>query len=298
LIKSNTNNSKSRSFSLITTFAFMWVAINFSPQFADLFGYMLILSVGILHGSNDLYLIKKSLVKKQPKLLVVIAIYLSVILGAALLFYQLPLLALTSFVLFSAYHFGEQHWASRLSGNRWMVSLFYFSYGLTILLLLFFCNFDDTAKVIVDITNFSLPENLLLNGLVFFGVVSIILGNHLLTIEFLKKKSVEEIFYLFLFFLLFKAASLIWGFAVYFVLWHAIPSLIDQIKFLHGDINTQTVRKYVLSSILNWIIALFGLAMMYFVFRNDDSVFITIFFSFLAAITFPHVLVISNIYKQ
>ncbi len=291
-------NSKSRSFSLITTFVFMWVAINFSPALADVFGYILILSVGILHGSNDLFLIRKALAKRKPKLWAVLGVYLMVILMAAVLFYQLPFLALTSFVLFSAYHFGEQHWATKIQGNLWAVGAFYFCYGFTVLLLLFFCNFSDTSAVILDITHYTLPENIFSNGLVFFGILSLILGSYLLDKDYIKRRLIEELFYLLLFFLLFKAASLIWGFAAYFVLWHAIPSLKDQINFLHGEISTFSILKYLRESLFNWLVALLGLALMYFVFRDDDSVFITIFFSFLAAITFPHVLVISNIYKQ
>ena len=298
MIKSTIQYSTSRNFSLITTFMFMWVAINFSPQLADVFGYVLILSVGILHGSNDLILIKKALSNKKLKMTLVLMVYLLVILTAAVLFYKWPLMALTSFVLFSAYHFGEQHWANRVKGNAWAVRFFFFCYGMAILLLLFFCNFEDTSAVIFDITQYSLPENTFLNGLVFFGIISIALGSYLVHPDYVKKKSLEELFYFLLFFLLFKAASLIWGFAVYFVLWHAIPSLNDQIKYLHGELNIKTVLSYVRESLLNWLVALLGLTLMYFVFKDDDSVFITIFFSFLAAITFPHVLVISKIYKQ
>jgi hypothetical protein len=43
-------------------------------------------------------------------------------------------------------------------------------------------------------------------------------------------------FYLLLFTILFKSSSLIWGFAIYFVIWH-IPSIIDQIKFLNGSFS-------------------------------------------------------------
>ncbi len=276
----------------------MWVAINFSPQLADVFGYVLILSVGILHGSNDLILIKKVLSNKNTKMTAVLSVYLLVILTAAVLFYKWPSMALTSFVLFSAYHFGEQHWAHRVEGSVWASRFFFFCYGMAILLLLFFCNFEETRAVIYDIAQFNLTEKTLLNGLVFFGVISISLGSYLVDSDYVKQKSIEELFYFLLFFLLFNAASLIWAFAAYFVLWHAIPSLSDQIKFLHGDVSFKSVLRYVRQSLFNWIVALLGLTLLYFVFKNDDSVFITIFFSFLAAITFPHVLVISNIYKQ
>ncbi len=191
----------------------MWVAINFSPQLADVFGYVLILSVGILHGSNDLILIKKVLSSKNTKMTSVLLIYLLVILTAAVFFYKWPLMALTSFVLFSAYHFGEQHWAYRVKGSAWASRFFFFCYGMTILLLLFFCN--------------------ILNGLFFFCVIIISLVIYMVDSDYVKQKSIEELFYFLLFFLLFNAASLIWAFAAYFVLWHAIPSLSDQIKFLY-----------------------------------------------------------------
>ena len=49
------------SFIIVTTFLFLWIAINFGKNVEDMVAYFLILTFGILHGANDLKLIHKLL---------------------------------------------------------------------------------------------------------------------------------------------------------------------------------------------------------------------------------------------
>jgi Brp/Blh family beta-carotene 15,15'-monooxygenase len=107
----------------------------------------------------------------------------------------------------------------------------------------------------------------------------------------------EEIILIALLFVIFNIASLIAGFAIYFIIWHSIPSLRDQIIELHSEFNKKTLVLYLKNSALYWLISIISLFVLYYI-VNDDKLFISLFFSFLSAITFPHVLVMFNLFKN
>ena len=93
-------------------------------------------------------------------------------------------------------------------------------------------------------------------------------------------------------------ASLIWAFAIYFILWHSIPSLIDQITLLYGKTTFRNGMRYLKNSALYWIAAMLSLVVAFFFLGDAEYGFLPLFFSFLAAITFPHVLVMGQLYKH
>ena len=96
----------------------------------------------------------------------------------------------------------------------------------------------------------------------------------------------------------FSKASLLLSFSVYFVFWHSIPSILDQLNFLYEKDNSGKI-KYLLSSMPYWIMSIVGLFGFYFYFHTKPDTFLPLFFSFLAAITFPHTIVMGwlKIYK-
>ena len=101
---------------------------------------ILIFSIGIIHGSNDLKLIQKKTKNFSKKFFCkVLFFYMLIVLIGALIFFIYPLYGLISFIIFSAFHFGEQHLKTFevKSGNKFLIFLFYISYGLIILNLLY-----------------------------------------------------------------------------------------------------------------------------------------------------------------
>ena len=77
-----------------------------SVSFVDIFWGFGVLTVGILHGANDLEIISKNYKGKYNRLYFKsILLYLAVVLLGAAFFFTLPGLALIIFVLFSSYHF-------------------------------------------------------------------------------------------------------------------------------------------------------------------------------------------------
>jgi hypothetical protein len=80
-----------------------------------------------------------------------------------------------------------------------------------------------------------------------------------------------------------------------FIIWHSIPSILDQIKFFMV-LSFSYFISYCRNAFVYWLASLIGIALLYFLFRDKKS--LMLFFSFLAAITFPHVLVILKMMHQ
>ena len=285
--------------SIVVSFLALWITSKLESGDQTMIGFFFIFSFGILHGANDLVLIKNLKDKKNRSYLTFLSMYLSVVLISALLFTTIPLTALMIFIVISAYHFGEQHFQD-LEGYRWRFgkSLFYFVYGSFILLLLFYFHSVEVQKVILNITGYDLnvvtnPVPLIVSGI---ALLLLMVYNYFNLPNF-KKRIASEILYLFIFALIFKLGSLIWGFAIYFILWHSIPSLHDQIKFLYGKYSFNNFKLYFKSAFVYWIVSLIGIGVLYY-FLKDKTVFDAIFFSFIAAITFPHAFVILKMFEK
>jgi len=70
--------------------------------------YFLVISIGIIHGSNDIEILLKTSFWSSSKKLSLL-VYIGVVGVSALFYYLFPLVAIVLFILVSAYHFGEQH---------------------------------------------------------------------------------------------------------------------------------------------------------------------------------------------
>ena len=287
-----------RNVMMVSTFFFLWLAVFFSESVEETLAFALIFSFGILHGANDLEILRlKGLPNRAEKSgRKILLAYIGFVCLSALMFYLLPTLALVFFVTFSAYHFGEQHWVKRKGKSAVLQKLLFFSYGSVVLFLLFHAHAGKVAEVIYQITNVLIPEFwfgwLLSICFVLFAVV--LVANFFRTQ--LLRYALKELLLLALFFVVFNTASLLWSFAIYFVVWHSIPSLADQVRLLYGNISLQTGLKYLKASAVYWVGALVTLAGAFLVLKDSDYGYLPLFFSFLAAITFPHVLVIARLY--
>ncbi|MFD0778585.1 Brp/Blh family beta-carotene 15,15'-dioxygenase [Flavobacterium myungsuense] len=110
------------NYAIIASFFGLWINSYLSTIGQLCVGFILIFTFGILHGANDLELIK--IVNTKGKTLhfyKVLLYYVAIVLSGAILFYIIPWLALSLFILVSGYHFGEQQWNEKLKlANRWV----------------------------------------------------------------------------------------------------------------------------------------------------------------------------------
>jgi len=288
------------NFSIVASFLGLWITTHVPESFELILGFVLIFTFGMIHGSNDLLIVNKILtnIKHYSKFTLLTA-YLLIVSIAVLFFYWMPSLAMILFILFSAYHFGEQHWEHLFSkSKRLLKSAFYFSYGMFILFLLFTFNDAGVKLIVFEITEYEIAN---LYSKIVLAILSSFIGL-VLVIEFLAKRlSIEvilkELFTLVVLAIIFSSSSLIWGFSIYFILWHSIPSLIEQITFIYGDVKTDSTLKYCKAALPYWIISLVGMVVLYVIFSSEKQ-FYSLFFAFIAAVTFPHAFVMLNMFSK
>lgn len=283
------------TFSHIITLICTFLAILTSQFNQNLISAFGILTIGIIHGANDLKIIsKKTGIIGRVYTFKMFGLYLSVVGLGIGIFYFLPGIALLAFVLVSCYHFGEQHWQDKAIALK-STTLFYFSYGALIFLLLFSLHYKETAEVIFAISSVSIPFTFFWVSLVGVGLlvsIQLIFG--------MKERQmlIREWSLLILLSFLFSQANLLFGFGLYFVLWHSIPSLKSQIQYLYTQTDFKGYRSFFRSGMLYWILALLSLWAVFNFWEIDDEDYLPLFFSFLAAITFPHAVVMSFLFQS
>ena len=288
------------NFSIVASFIGLWITTHVPESFELILGFILIFTFGMVHGSNDLLIVNKLLINtKHYSKLTLLTAYLFVVSFAILIFYWAPALAMILFMLFSAYHFGEQHWEHRFFKlNSFRKSIFYFSYGMFILYLLFAFNDTGVKSIVFEITSYEITR---LYSQIVLIVLGSIIGLVLIT-EFLTKRLaieaiLKELFTLVVLAMIFSSSSLIWGFAIYFILWHSIPSLLEQIKFIYGDVKTVSALNYCKAALPYWVISLVGMVILYAIFSSEKQ-FYSLFFAFIAAVTFPHAIVMVKMFSK
>ena len=291
--------SKVLKTSIVASFIGLWLTSFITAEYQNYLGFLLIFSFGILHGANDLVLIRQFKTSKKRSFIKILLNYLLIVFISASFFIMIPFIVLIFFIIVSAYHFGEQHWSLILNNtNKTISRLFQFSYGMVILFLLFEINQKEVIEIVYQISNVLIPAQLIIYLLLSFLFLMICLSYYIFTkSETFKNNLIEQILYLIVFVIIFNVASLIWGFAIYFIFWHSIPSLHDQIKFLYGTSNFSNLLKYIKSAFIYWILSLFGIGILYYLLK-ETHYFNALFFSFLASITFPHSIIILKMFQK
>jgi len=288
---------KYSNFAILASFFGLWLDSLLSNNGQILVGFMLILTFGILHGANDLLLIKKiDYNDTRLPFIKILFYYIAVVAIGSIMFWLIPWFALLLFIIVSGYHFGEQQWQNLEKST--LFRLFEFTYGLLILMLLFIFHIQEVQEVIQSITAVFIPKIYFSVGLTINLLLIVTFGIYFSRkLIIFNKKWLLETFYILIFTIIFRVSSLIWGFAIYFIIWHSIPSIINQITYLNGVFNKANFVKYIKSAFLYWVMSLIGIASLYLLFK-DIKIFNALFFSFLAEITFPHVIVIYILLKK
>jgi Brp/Blh family beta-carotene 15,15'-monooxygenase len=276
---------------LIITFFMLWATSFLSPKLEDYLAYFMILTVGLLHGSNDIKLLSKNYKSKRNKMFMILLLYIALILLTAVFFIQLPSLMLALFILFSAYHFGEQHFNKKIGTKSPLREFFFLAYGLTLFFMLFAFNSADTILIMDQIGFSGVTEVHFFLGLYLSLSATLFMGAILRLEKALDTNIVLELFLLLLFYLIFKLATLMWAFAIYFVIWHAYPSILDQMTYLKGRVNESGFIQYVKSSLLYWSVSVFGILLLFILTSRNTEIFNALFFTLIAAISFPHIFV-------
>jgi len=278
------------------TFFALWL-INYVSEESQLtLSFLLILSVGLLHGSNDISILSHLDGKKNKnRSLILLLGYILVVALNAVLFFFIPAFALLIFVLLSGIHFGEQHLQNKFQiQNKTFRYFLHSCYGLLIFFLLFSTNTNETLSVVFDITQYRLPEETFTIGLYITGIITLVSLFILASQKKLKWEQLAfELFLFVIFGIIFKLANLVWGFAIYFIFWHSIPSIIEQLGFLYNEVTWKSFFKYTKSAFLIWIISFLSVLALVWWANSNENLVLALFFAFLGAITFAHSLLMS-----
>ena len=274
------------------TILLFWVSIQFGQIIEDSIAYVIVLSIGIIHGSNDFTILKKQK-KNTIDLIKSTSFYLFLILLCIACYLINSFVAILFFVILSSYHFGEQHLENKFTGSKYVKSIIYVVYGMLIFSLIFIENLKDVEVIMRNLTGEIIPNSWIETMLVSTSLLLIILIAYQFTRKIKPKiQIVRELFYILLLYLVFKSSSLILGFAIYFVLWHSIPSILDQTKFLSGGYTFKTMLEYLKTAFVYWLISITGLVIAYYYF--SESLFNSMIFIVLFAVTAPHVWVMNR----
>ena len=276
-----------QNFMMFFTFFLFWFSIQFGEFVEDSVAFVLIVSLGILHGANDLLILAKGKNSKNfffKNLLV----YLTIIIACVLTYLFSSFVAILLFILLSSYHFGEEHLGDKIKVNRFFNFIFYLSYGIFLFSILFYVSLAAVNEIMQELTGIIFTEAQIANTFSISLSVLLILSIYL----YVTKKTpisllFKEFFYLCLLSLVFKTSSLILGFAIYFIFWHSIPSLLNQVTFIYGDLTKESVKNYIKKAFIYWVISVFGLLILYKIIP-EINLFSSIIFVLLFAVTAPH----------
>ena len=266
--------------------------------YQDIVGFLLILSIGVIHGANDLLIIKKYTRKDTLKSQInYFLYYLGLVFLGFLFFYVFPSIALLSFVLVSIYHFGEQHWESNSFNTNLYKGKKIFPiilHGSTFFLVIFINNIDVVNDVLASFNTIFLDYSVLETLLIILFSIYMLM---LLSFELFRRYFIGEFLFFLLLYLLTMNSSLIYGFSVYFIFFHSILSIKDQVNYIYEDDKSKYIKKYLINALPYFLLALFFLVGFYFFVDIESINILPIIFTFLAAITFPHVIVIEKMYS-
>ena len=267
--------------------------------YQDIVGFLLILSVGVIHGANDLLIIKKYTKKDSLKNQIsYFLFYLGLVLLGFLFFYVFPSIALLSFVLVSIYHFGEQHWESisltidKYKGGKIFPIILHGS-------IFFLMIFQNNIDVVNDVLSNFIP--IILDHFVLQIFLSILFSIYviiLLSSDLFRRYFLGEFLFFILLYLLTMNSTLIFGFSIYFIFFHSILSIKDQVRYIYEDDKSQYIKKYLINALPYFLLALIFLIGFYLFVDIESINILPIIFTFLAAITFPHVIVIEKMYSS
>jgi Brp/Blh family beta-carotene 15,15'-monooxygenase len=280
-------NYNYENITLYLTFLLLWVSIQFGEVVEDFLAYIMVITLGILHGANDLLILSVKN-KKEKSIIKNLLIYISIIFLCLIIYLFSSFIAIILFVLLSAYHFGEEHLGDRINVNLVFNFFYFLGYGMFIFAMLFYQSIPNVDLIMRELTGLTFTKSQIELTL-FISAGFLCLASLFLIIS--KKNNyqlfLKELMYLLLLFLVFKTSSLILGFAIYFILWHSIPSIIHQIEFISGDLNKKSILLYIKKAMIYWVISIVGLLTLYKIVPGIE-LFSTVVFVILFAVTAPH----------
>ena len=273
--------------------------VNSNLKISPLICFLLILSIGVSHGSLDNMKGKKLFeIFKIDNFFIFYLSYISLAILIIIFWIILPSISLVLFLIVASYHFGKEDTSFLINQKSFYDPLLFFLKGSLIVLAPMYFHFDET----INIFKFLLVENeafynflnfIETNKILLSGIVLSTVSNILLFVKnFELKKFTIFLDYFSVIIINYYFSPLI-AFTFYFCFLHSIRHSITLIFELNREdlgvgINI-FLKKALPLTILTVIFCLIGLYFLNNTYSFDSSILKIIFIG-LASLTFPHIL--------
>ena len=252
---------------------------------------LLILSIGISHGSLDHIKGKKLLKILGFKSSVVFYFgYIFVGLTTIIIWLLFPKLLLFLFLLIAAFHFGKED--SEFLNKRKNFELIYFFKGSLIIVAPLLFHKNETLSIFKSL-NFDITNSFLINNeILYFFILLSFISNIFLSLN----KSFDAKSLLFMDFLSILILNYflnpVLAFAFYFCFLHSIRHSISLIKKINTNLK-KGLPIFIKKALPLTILTIFGYIFALYILNNynelNESIYKVIFIG-LASLTFPHIL--------
>lgn len=265
----------------------------------------MIVLIGIPHGATD-YLIFQQLSRPlwgTKEMRHFYTNYVMLMAAYALVWWLLPSVALLLFLLISMYHFGQSNWNYVSFGRPAEAYGIHLIWGAFVLLVPILWHYDAAAPIISGIIGAPAPviapawrEAISILLLVVNLWISIYC---FLQQRISRREFADEVVNLFALALLFVNLPLLLGFAIYFVCWHSLSSMMDQIRFFRRQVAAYDLGAYIKNALPLSLAAIASLAALAFVqMKMSIPLNIGIVFVFISVVTLPHMILIDQLYQE
>ena len=260
---------------------------------------LLILSIGISHGSLDNFKGKKLFqIYGINNFTIFYLLYILIALAIIILWIVIPLLSLIIFLIVASYHFGKEDTQFLIIEKSYFNQSLFLIKGSLIILAPMYFHFNETVSIfkllLIDNESFYKFLNFIeTNKILFFGIILATLSNIILfTKNFEFKKFTIFLDYFSILIINYYFTPLI-AFTLYFCFLHSIRhSITLMLELNETDLNLGFklfVKKALPLTILTVAFCLFGLYFLNYYYSINSSI-IKIIFIGLASLTFPHIL--------
>jgi len=262
---------------------------------ADLELYLavgLILVLGIPHGAMDFKIFKelKNPIAKKG-MLFFYGSYLGLMGVYALIWWLAPILALGIFIMVSLYHFGQSNWVYLDKKN---IPL-YIVWGAFVLITPILLNKEQAGEVIFSMTGkqiFALSDFEAQVVVLTLGLMNVV------WIFFLKLTPIQlknEFLNLLLLGLVYYFLPLWIGFVFYFVGFHSLTSIGEQIQFFRKNQADFSWKNYVRSTAPLTLVSIAGLGGLVYL---SGLIHLAMLFIFISVVTMPHMIIMELLYNE
>ena len=261
--------------------------------------YLLILSIGVSHGSLDHIKGKKLL--KILDLKSTYIFYLTYIFLAGLVTYiwvSTPSVSLIIFLIVAAYHFGKEDTQFLVNKINFFNQLLFLFKGMLIILAPIFFHFNETVEIfkllLIDNETFYLILSFIeKNNIIIIGIILSTISSSYLFFKNFEVKKFSIFFDYFSILILNYYLSPLLAFTIYFCFLHSIRHSISLINELDKNDFNNGSKLFIKKAIpLTLITAVFSIVGLYLLNNNYtfESSILKIIFIGLASLTFPHIL--------